>query len=70
MCLKMRIFWKKLLKSPHCQGIRPQTHVGLRRLGALTPIPHVIPFANCYSTLSSAFSMLNVFYYDRKRTNM
>jgi len=25
ICLKMRIFWKKAVKSPKSQGIRPQT---------------------------------------------
>jgi len=37
--LKNAFFWKKLEKFPQRLGLRPQTPVGLRRLGGLSPDP-------------------------------
>jgi len=36
----MRIFWKKAVKSPHRQEIRPQ--IGLQRLGTSSSGPRVV----------------------------
>jgi len=51
---------KKLEKLPQRWGFRPQTLIGLRRLGAPPPDPQVVIPITCALVFSKAFVPLNV----------
>jgi len=69
-CLKMRIFWKKLLKSPQRQSSAPESPLSLTRLEDQPHIP------DCYSRLllqhfvECVTIVLKVIYYYWKRINI
>jgi len=67
---KNALFFEKTEKSPQRWGLRPQTPVGLRRMGDPLPDPQVVTPITCYTYFFKGFCSAKVILSKRNKNNL